>query len=181
MRMKPAEGSKAPTGGSGATVPSSTARLGRGGRRGRPYALMMAVSVAVVVAVAAGFVLTDGFHFGTRSATTVLIGQGSYYSLPGSQYNSVEFTTSGSAVLHGTFSDTLGVTVYVFTPAELVDLSIHNTLDGYAWTSGQVANLSVTTIDVPVTAGEWELTFINPNTYNTTVVGFYTAVTVTPS
>ncbi len=124
--------------------------------------------------------LTNGFNPKRGNSAESLIPALSYYSLPGEQYNSITFIISTSCVVNGTFTNTLGIVVYVLTPPELAALNHNGVVGQYAWSSGRIANLSVYRLDVTILPGQWALVFYNPNLINTTVVGFYTAVTLDP-
>ena len=143
--------------------------------------LTVGAVVVAVVLVAAAYVLTDGFHLQAKSATFDLIPAESYYSLPGGQYNAVTFQAHNPSVLTGTFSNTLGVAVYLLDPVQMKALNHNGTVGAYYWTSGRVANLTVYDLDAAVPVGSWNVVFLNPEELNTTVVGFYTAVELGPS
>lgn len=148
-------------------------------KRGSQILPVLAV-VLVIVVVGAAFVATDGFRLTRASSTDDLIPALSYFSLPAEQYNDVAFVAHSESVINGTFTNTLGVIVYLFTPAQIAALNHNDTVGSYAWSSGQIAGLSVYGLALTVQPGEWNLVFFNPNTaaVNTTVVGFYTAVTL---
>jgi len=143
--------------------------------------------VAIVIAIAlvgAAYALTDGFRLTKSNTNVVLVPRGSYYSLPGGQFNALAFGVTQSSVLTGTFTNTLGVTVYLMTPSEVVNLGKFGTVSGYAWSSGRIANLTVTSLNVPVQPGQWDVLFLNtnpPDPLNTTVVGFYTDLVIGPA
>jgi len=133
--------------------------------------------------VGAAYVLSGGFHFGAASST-VLVHKGTYYSLPGGQFNALAFSVSKASVLNGTFTNTYGINLYTMTPSELVSLAKTGVVGGFAWSSGRIANLTVTNLNLDVAAGQWDLVFLNadnPSPLNTTIVGFYTDLTVGPT
>ncbi len=142
---------------------------------------VIAVAAAVVV-VGAAFVLTDGFGLARGSSVTTLIPYHDYYSLAGGQFNAVAFQAHQASKINGTFTNSNGVTVYMMTPSELEYLAVKAVVNGYTWTSGRIANLTNYNLDISVASGEWDLVFLNPDPdpLNTSVVGFYTAVTLSP-
>lgn len=140
-----------------------------------------ALTAVVVVVIVLVYALSGGFHPGSKSRSVVLVPQDDYYSLPGEQYNAISFIVQGTSVITGTFTNTLGVVVYVLDPSELAAFNHNGTVGAYEWSSGEIANLSVYQLDTQVPAGQWSLTFVNPNVLNTTVVGFYTAVVLAPA
>lgn len=148
-------------------------------KRISPLVTILAV-VVVIVIVGAAFVLTNGFHLKKASSAEDLIPQLTYYSLPGEQYNAVTFIISSNSVISGTFTNTLGIVVYVLNPHEMFDLNHNGTVvdSEYTWSSGTIANLTVYSLYVTVLPGQWNLVFYNPNLINATVLGFYTAVTL---
>jgi hypothetical protein len=148
------------------------------------------IAIAIVAVLVAGtFVFTDGFHVSRGSSAAVLLPAKSFYSIPGGQYNAIAFHAESTAVINGTFTNTKGITLYTMTPAQLLSLSKTGLVDGYSWTSGRIANLTVTDLNLEVQAGQWDLLFLNadgpspiPNpSLNTTVIGFYTDLAVIPS
>ncbi len=151
-------------------------------KRVSPLVPVLAV-VLVIVVVGAAFVLTNGFHPNRASSADDLIPALSYYSLPPEEYNDVAFVAHSTSVINGTFTNTLGVIVYLLTPPQIKILNHNGTVVGYNWTSGLIADLTVYGLDKTVQPGEWNLVFLNPNTanINTTTVGFYTAITLSPA
>ncbi len=133
---------------------------------------------AAIVLIAGVYVLTSPT---ARASAVVLVPYHTVYSISGGQLNAVDFTIQTTSVVNGTFTNTLGIIVYIFTPEELVNLTLKGQVTGYQWTSGVIANLTVDSIDVTVTPGAWDLTFVNPNLFNTTIVGFWSNVTLSPS
>jgi hypothetical protein len=153
-------------------------------RRHRPFLVVIFAVVAAVAMISAAYALTDGFHVKSSSGAVVLVDKGAYYSLPGGQFNAVAFGVSTTSMLNGTFTNTLGITVYTMTPDEVVALAKTGNVSSYAWSSGRIANLTVTGLDLSVGPGQWDVVFLNtnnPDPLNTTVVGFYTDLTVAPA
>jgi hypothetical protein len=138
---------------------------------------VVGVVVATVI-VGAAFVLTNGFHPSKVSTSEDLVPALAYYSLPGQQYNSITFIVGSNSVINGTFTNTIGIAVYILSPTELAALNHNGVVSGYTWSSGTIANLTVYHLGASVVPGQWSLVFYNPNLVNTTVVGFYTAVTL---
>jgi hypothetical protein len=141
------------------------------------------VSVVVAIGlVAAAYTLTDGFHLnGSTTSAVTLIPKWTYDSIPGDQYDAVAFVVHATSQLNGSFTNSIGVVVYLMTPAELEALAIKGVVSGYNWTSGQVPSLTLYGLKVKVTVGSWDLVFLNPDPLNTTVVDFWTTVTETPT
>jgi len=132
--------------------------------------------VAAIIVVSAAYVLTDGFHLQSKSTELNLIPAQSYYSIPGGQYNAITFVAHTTSVVTGTFTNTLGVVVYLLDPAQIKALNHNGTVGAYNWSSGPIANLTVYNLHANVPEGPWSVVFLNPNQFNTTVVGFYTAI-----
>lgn len=147
-----------------------------------PLLAVLAV-VIVIIVVGAAFVFTNGFHLKRVSSSDDLIPALTYFSLPAEQYNDVAFIAHSTSVINGTFTNTLGVIVYLLTPPQIKVLNHNGTVGGYNWSSGLIADLTVYGLDTTVQQGQWNLVFLNPNAaaINTTTVGFYTAITLTPS
>lgn len=155
---------------------------------GRRTTVAVATVAVVVVVVVVAYMATAGFGAHRASRPNVLIQQGTYYSLPGGQFNAVAFITPGGGTVAGTMWDTWGINVYLMTPGEVVSLATKGVVEGYTWTSGHIDNLTTTDLSVPVTAGSWDLVFlntdnpsVNPVYTNTTIVSFYTEVTLNGS
>jgi len=146
------------------------------------------VAIALAAVILAAYLLTGGFGLHGKSSPDVLVRKGTYYSLPGGQFNAVAFLTSSSDTILGTVWDTWGINIYLMTPTEVVDLAKKGVVTGYSWTSGHVANLTETDLSIVVEPGSWDLVFlntdnpsINPIYTNVTIVGFYTDVTLSPT
>lgn len=172
---------------SSATSPSGTPSRHLSKRNTR----LVTVAAVVIVgcAIGAAYVLTDGFVPAGSSGTEVLLPAKAYYSIPGAQYNAIAFLVQKTSVVTGTFTNTKGITLYQMTPAELLSLSKTGNIGNFSWTSGRIANLTVTDLSLTVQPGSWDLVFfnsdnpspvLNPN-LNTTIVGFYTNLTVSPN
>jgi hypothetical protein len=152
-----------------------------GSGRRSPLVALVAI-VAVVAVVAALFVVTNGFR-GRAGSGDELIPALSYYSLPAEQYNDVAFIAHSTSVINGTFTNSLGLIVYIMTPSQIASLNHNGVVGTYNWSSGPIPEQQAYGLRVTVQPGQWNLVFLNPNTaaINTTVVGFYTAVTLSPS
>jgi hypothetical protein len=172
------------------TPPEGTAASATGGKQRITSWKLATVSAVVVVALVLGaFAFTDGFGLGKKSDTTVLVPAGTTYSLPGQQYNAIAMNLQKTGMVSGTFANTLGITLYTMTPAELLELSRTGVVSGYSWTSGRIANLTVTHLSLTFQVGEWDLVFLNQDgptpdpfnlpSFNTTSVAFYTELTLT--
>lgn len=144
--------------------------------------------VVILVLILGAYVATDGFHLASRESTTVLVPAGTLDTLPGQQFDDLAIHLTTAGTVSGTFSNTLGITLYTMTPTELLSLSKTGLVSGYVWTSGRIANLTVTDLSLTFQAGEWDLVFLNgdgpsPNpllypNFNTTSVAFYTDLTL---
>lgn len=166
-----------------------TASSGFGGR-GRIWVVVAAVLLVVVAGFGAYLVTNDVLHPKGTSGV-ILIPKGKWFSIPGDQYNDVAFVAGQSSILNGTITNSGGLNLYLMTPAELLSLSKTGQVGGSTWASGRIANLTVTHLNLPVSAGSWDLVFLNsdgpvPPTYlgnsplNTTIVGFWTDLTLSP-
>lgn len=149
-------------------------------RKPRPRIWLYAVVavVIVVVMVLGYYALIGGFTPGSGSSKSVLIPKGTAYSLPGGQLNAVTFIADSTSTLNGTFYDVLEIILYTMTPTQFQEFLRTNVLAGYEWTSGPIANETVYNLDLTVPAGAWDFVFDNPNLVNTTIIGFYTDLTL---
>jgi hypothetical protein len=155
-----------------------------GSRRPRRTSFVLGlVSVVVVIGlVGAAYALTDGFHLNGSTTTAVtVISKWTYDSIPGDQFDAVAFIAHSTSQLNGSFTNSIGIIVYLMTPAELVTLAIKGVISGYNWTSGQIPVLTLYGLNITVTVGPWDLVFLNPDPLNATVIDFWTAVTETPA
>ncbi len=155
-------------------------------RRHRPAWVLPVVVIAVVAGLAVGGYVLVLSREASSSRVTVLVPAQTFYSLPGQQFNAISFVTSRAETLNGTITNTEGVTVYLMTPAQVVHLSTEGSVGTYSWSSGLLANLTVTSLSVPVPAGQWNVVFWNPlapseanPSQTTTTIGFYTALILT--
>ncbi len=184
---------------SSSSTPDAAGAQGPGGRSGeasrgaapRPAQLtwrtiVAVATISVVLVVGGAYALTGGFHK-AAAQPLVLVPAHEWYSLPGEQFAAVAFVAGGASVLNGTFTNTEGVTLYLMTPAELLNLSKKGVVEGYEWTSGWISNNTVTTLDLAVAAGHWDFVWLNPDSpiewnpgLTTTVIGFYTDFTLSP-
>jgi len=144
--------------------------------------LVVVASVAVVIVLVFGaYLFLETIHKPGSSSVSVLVPKDTLFSIPGSQFNAIAFTISSNSVIEGTFYDTFGIIVYTLTPSELDHLAKTGLIPSYEWTSGKIANSSVEILNLNVSAGAWDLAFVNPNELNTTLVGFYTELTLGPA
>jgi len=148
----------------------------------------VAIAVALAASLAIAGYLYVVSHETPSSHVTVLVPARSWYSLPGEQFTAVAFSIPKASILNGTFSSTEGITVYLMTPAQLLYLAKEGTVDTFVWTSGWQANLTVTNLAIDVQPGQWDVVFFNPvapNEWNptltTTILGFYTDLTLRPA
>jgi hypothetical protein len=142
--------------------------------------LTVVLTVVVVVAVVAA---TYGLMFGVGRragglSSVAVVPKWTYDSIPGNQYDAVAFVTHSTSHINGTFTNTIGVIVYLMTPAQLVDLARTGTVGGYNWSSGVIPQLTLYGLNLTVTASSWDLVFLNPDPLNVTVVDFWSAVTL---
>jgi len=134
--------------------------------------------------VGAAYVFTNGFHpHGASGSTVIVVSEWTYDSIPGTQYDAVAFLAHSDSVLNGSFTNSMGVIVYIMTPTQFESLTKTGVVTGYNWTSGRIPQLTLYYLNVQVAAGPWDLVLLNPDTsaLNSTVVDFWTAVTETPT
>ena len=143
--------------------------------------LTIAVAVIAVGAVVGAYVLTDGFHRTSGSKPVVLEPLDAFFTLPGGQFSAIDFSIQSTEVVNGTFDNTQGITLYTMTPAEELSLTKTGVVGGYTWTSGRIANLTIYELDRAVAPGVWDLVFLNSanaSLFNTTIVTFFTPLTL---
>jgi hypothetical protein len=148
----------------------------------RTSAYVGAGVAVVVVIVALAYLLSGGFHssHGSSGSTgTVLIPRGTGYSYSIRQFNGIVFAVTSESRIQGELNSSHGVQIYLFTPTEFQYLVRNLTVGQSEWTSGVVANATIYDLDVIVQPGSWVLSFVNPNEYLPTGIGFYTDVTLT--
>jgi hypothetical protein len=149
--------------------------------------MIVAVIVIVVGLIIAAYALNVLFHKPSSSTPTktILAQEGTFYSIPVSQFNGIAFQNSGTAVVNGTFSNTYPLILYTMTPTQFENLSKKGVVPGYEWTSGTIGGNTVTNLNLVVQPGAWVLVFLNPSTNPitgvTTLVGFYSDLTLGPS
>jgi len=110
----------------------------------------------------------------------VLEPQGGLYSLPAGQLNGIAFEISSTSVVNGTFYTSYGITLYTMTPTQFESLTKTGVVGGYNWTSGRIANNTITQLNVVVPPGSWDLAFVNGNPLVGTLVAFYSDLTLAP-
>jgi hypothetical protein len=158
--------------------PASNSWVGRRSGRGRKWPYVVVV-IAVAVLVAGGVYLALGVHHVTgQTGVTILAHSGTYYSLPVGQFNGVTFIINTTAEINGTFVNTYGVTLYTMTPAQFLVLVRTSVVSGYEWTSGRIPDNAIDMLNLTIQPGSWVLVFLNPNTIQTTLVGFYSDLTL---
>jgi len=157
--------------------PSGAVRTGRILRKRRSFVIVLLTAVVAVALLLTAYTVTGGFRSSTVPRTA-LIPKDDYYSITGGQFNDVAFSVQSTSVVNGTFTNTLGIIVYLLTPAQLNYLATKGNVSSYDWSSGQIPNLEVYDLNVEVESGQWDLAFVNPSLVNTTVVGFWTDITV---
>ena len=163
----------------GETLTKGTGSRSRpSGRRGRTYAIVLAVLVVGVFLAA--YVLTGGFHSASGANATVLEPAGYIFTIPVGQFNGIVLNLSASMVLNGSFTNTYGVVLYTMTPAEFLHLVRIGNVSGYTWTL-TVPHQTVENLDLIIPPGSWDFVFVNPSSINPTLVGFYTSLTLAPS
>jgi len=149
-----------------------------------PLVLTVGIVVVAIALVGASFALTNGFHSRATSGSTVkVVSQWTYDSIPGAQYDAVSFIAHSNSVLNGSFTNSMGIIVYVMTPTQFESLTRSGVVSGYNWSSGRIPQLTLYDLNVRVAAGPWDLVFLNPDTnpLNSTVVDFWTAVAEIPA
>lgn len=144
--------------------------------------LVIGVAVVIAVVLLAALLLTNGFHSTSGSKPVVLVPESTLYSLPGQQFSAVGFSTQKTATLSGTIANTQGINLYLMTPNEVTVLSKSGVVEGYTWSSGRIANLTTTSIDLSIQPGQWDIVFLNSahvSLLNQTEVTFYSDLTLT--
>jgi len=164
----------------------NTARTFRS-RRGK----MVAVGLGALVVAAAlfgAYGATGGFWTSASPAIEYLVPKDSLYSLPGGQFFDVSLNVQKSTTVSGQFTNTKGITLYVMTPTEVTYLSEKGTVGSYYWTSGRIANLTLTNFNYTFAPGQWGLVFLNADnpslvnpSINTTIVTIYSGLFIAPS
>ena len=165
-----------------AEAPTRPASRGPAKSRTRTY-LAVGVAIILVVVAIAAYSMTVGFRPAGSSGTsgTVLITDGTGYPMSVGQYNGISFTISQDSRITGTLNSSHGVQIYILTPSEFQYLVKNNNVSSYVWTSGVVANAELYVLNVTVQPGQWVLSFVNPNLYVPTGVGFYSNVVLAPA
>ena len=141
------------------------------------------IATVIVVVIVLVWALTGGLHSNSGNSPEILVPAGSFFTLPAGQLNDVSVVVGSTATFNGTISESYGLAVYVMTPTQLASFLKSLKLAGYEWSSGNLTNDTVYTINVSVPPGSWDLVFLNPNTniYISTSYGFYTALTLIKS
>ena len=135
---------------------------------------------AVVVAVALGsgvYFLTTFHHGSSGSGKLVLEKEGSYYTMPVGQFNGITFIVNESSIINGTFFNTYGVDLFQMTPTQYLEFTRTTHLSGYEWNVNVTAE-TIYNLDLTVQPGAWVIAFVNPSPTQTTLVGFYTDLTL---
>ena len=134
----------------------------------------------MVVAVALGsgvYFLTTFHHISSGSGKLVLEKEGSYYTMPVGQFNGITFIVNESSVINGTFFNTYGVDLFQMTPAQYLEFTRTTHLSGYEWNVNVTAE-TIYNLNLTVQPGAWVIAFVNPSPTQTTLVGFYTDLTL---
>jgi len=145
--------------------------------------------VVVIVLVGAGLAayatLVERHAAPSTSTSSLVVPEGVYYTIPGSQFNAVASGCSATCVVNGTLEDTDGnVTIFAMTPSELVYYAKEGTISGYTWSSGTIGNHTTAHLNVTMAAGQWDLVFVNPAVParfggNVTILWFVTGLSAT--
>ncbi len=138
----------------------------------------MVVAAGLVVGV---YALMLPLHHSTATNSEILEPQDTSYSIPAEQFNGIAFDISTTSVVNGTFYNTYGITLYTMTPAQFETFSKTGVVSGYNWTSGRIANNTITNLNIEVPPGAWELAFVNSNLLVATSIGFYSNLTLAPA
>jgi hypothetical protein len=151
--------------------------------RVRRWLVYEIIAVVIIMVVVAGvYVATDGFQFGSKSGTDVLVPIRTLDAIPAGQFDAVTFIISTSSVVNGTFVNTFGITLYTMNPTEFHEFVKNNTLSGgYQWTSGNISHNKIYGLDITLNPGPWDIVFDNPSLINATAIAFYSDLTLTPS
>ena len=170
-------------------VPPNSSEKAAPARKPRSNTRLTVIAAIIIVVglVIAAYALTVVFHKSgnTSPQSAVLAAEGTYYSIPIFQFNGVAFSNSGTAEINGTFTNTYGLILYTMTPTQFENLSKKGVVPGYEWTSGTIGHNTIYSLNLEVQPGAWVLVFANPNTNETTLittlVGFYSNLTLTPT
>lgn len=144
-------------------------------RRWVVAAIALVAAIVVVVGAYAFYLMP---HSATGAGPTVLTPEGTAYTLPGDQFNGVQFNSSSPVVVNGTISDSYGLVLYAMNPSQFEYLSKKGVVGTYQWTSGPIGNDTTTFLNLPLPAGEWVIVFLNPSPINPTGIGFFTDLTL---
>ena len=147
--------------------------------KSRGHRWLYVVTVVVVAALlGSGVYFITTLHQGSSgSGKLVLQKEGSYYTLPAEEFNGITFIVNESSVINGTFFNTYGVDLFQMTPTQYLTFTRSAHLSGYEWNANVTAE-TIYDLNLTVPPGAWVLAFVNPNTTQTTLVGFYTDLTL---
>ena len=154
-------------------------RPGEASPKPRRGAYVVVAVVIVIGMLVAAYALSDGFHRPASGASnTVLVQEGTIDTVPVGQFDAINLAVpSGNSTVNGTIIDSYGLELFTMTPAQFQYLAVKGVFNGFQWTSGVIANDTVTNVNLVFGPGSWVVVFYNPNpipTALTTSVGFYT-------
>jgi hypothetical protein len=173
-----------PTPGSSNEVPApvSTATSPAQRTRRRPQWIYLVV-VVVVVVIAILLVLMPGgllrpASTGSSTDTTTLAQSGwNSNSLPYGQFADISFVAKSTSAINGSFLTVNTIQAYVMNDSDFRTLAIKDVVAGYQWTSGDVWS---GWINDTVSAGSWNLVFVNQDYYTSSGVAASSPITLTP-
>lgn len=105
-----------------------------------------------------------------------VVASGTVWTLNAGQYEYLEFTTSATGALTGSFTATNGVTAYVMDPSEYASFSSSSSASSYVYTTGHVSSGSMNT---NLGSGSYYLVLENTNLITTTSVDWTSDCAVT--
>lgn len=129
------------------------------------------VVVIIVVAVTGGYL---GGLFGNHSSRTspstsssssgvTIITKGTEYQVSTGSYGFDQFSLSSAATVSGSFSSTIGITIYIMNPTQFSSFSTTGIASSYDFTTGHVPSGSINT---HLPAGTYHIIFANDNGFN---------------
>jgi hypothetical protein len=177
--LAPAGGSEGPTGSTDSAIPGSVSHLpalAKPPRKGQMYlAVVVVVAVLVLAGVLVVFVAPRLAHHPPTNGTT-LVAAGQSYDVFSGQDAAISFTLNATTTLSGSFTTTYGITAYVLDIAQYDNYAHNGNVTSSQWASGEVNSGSISD---QLTAGSWNLAFIDTNAQATSVY-ISAPITLTP-
>jgi hypothetical protein len=141
--------------------------------------IYLAVVVVVAILVVAGIVVVFvaprlAHHASTDGVTLAPVGQS--YDVFAGQDAVISFTLNATTTLSGAYTTTYGITAYVLDTTQYEAFVHAGNVTSSQWASGEVNSGSISD---QLTAGSWNLAFIDLNPQATSVY-ISGAITLTP-